>query len=291
MIYHFGNYKLQNLFEEDGFPQIHHISDLELKEEKGYQAMHYHMDRLEIIYIKEGEGIHTVGERQYHTKPGEVVIFNQKIPHEERAYGTMNLKFYCCAVTDMQLRGMGRNQIVSEGETPILDVRKDETIEKIFSALLSAGALGGENTREICSYLSAALISRLIEIKNISENIRGGAERSREQQDGDIVKQVRKYLDENYLKKVNLNQVAEAVSVSSFYLDRIFKKETGISVGQYLIHRKLGHAQSLLTDTDEPIVKIAEMVGYDNPSYFSQLFKKKFGVTPRAYRDNLGIVK
>lgn len=292
MIYHFANCELQNYFEEDGLPQIHHISDLELQGKKSYQAMHYHMDRLEIIYVVEGEGVHTVGENAYQTKAGDLILLNQKVPHEEKNRGKEGMRFYVCAVTGLHLKGMKENHMIKEGECPVIHTkREDEGVEQIFLALLKEGKRTGSFTKEICSLLAAALIVKIIEIKNMSEAVEDRTERGKEIQDGDIVKQVREYLDKNYLKKVNLNQIAEAVSVSSFYLDRMFKKETGISVTQYLIHRKLGHAQSLLTDTDDSVVKIAEMVGYDNPSYFSQLFKKKFGMTPKEYRENLGIIK
>ena len=79
MIYHFGDYNLEGIFEEGGFPKIHHVSCLKLKEGHEYQAMHSHSDRLEIVYVHDGEGIHTIGKRVYHTKPGDIVIFNQEI--------------------------------------------------------------------------------------------------------------------------------------------------------------------------------------------------------------------
>ena len=98
---------------------------------------------------------------------------------------------------------------------------------------------------------------------------------------------VQNYMEQNFRDKISLEDMSKIVSVSPWYLERVFKKYTGDSLNQYLIRLKLGYAQNLFRDTSKSIAQVAEEVGYDNPSYFSQLFKKKFGVTPGAYRKKL----
>lgn len=291
MIYHFGNYDLEDLFENGGFPKIHHVSHLKVKKEQGYQAMHSHMDRLEMIYVVEGDGLHTIGKKSYHTCPGDLIIFNQGVPHEERAYQEGTMKFYGCAVTGMKIKGMKENQLTQEKEEPILHMREeDEFIRNIFSTLFRECASENIMQRYICSQLAAVLIMKILEWKKIKmKDLNETSEN--EKKDGEIVREVLEYLDKNYREKIGLTQIAKTVGVSPYYLDRIFKSHTGTPIKQYIINRRLGRAQSLLTDTDYSIAQIAEMVGYDDPSYFGQLFKKKFSMAPGEYWEKLKVIR
>lgn len=68
------------------------------------------------------------------------------------------------------------------------------------------------------------------------------------------------------------------------YLGTIFKEEMNCSITIYIQNKRLAKAKELLRQTDYPISKIAEMVGYDNISYFSKLFRQKIGCQPGEYR-------
>ena len=103
----------------------------------------------------------------------------------------------------------------------------------------------------------------------------------------EIVLQVQEYLNQNFKEKITLKDAAQRVNINPCYLERIFKKNTGTSFTQYIMDRRLGYAQNLLRDTKKSIAQIAEESGYDNQSYFSQLFKKRFGCTPGAYRKKI----
>ena len=66
-----------------------------------------------------------------------------------------------------------------------------------------------------------------------------------------------------------------------------FKLYMKISPAQYILSLRMVNAQSLLENTEYNIGEIAEIVGYDNPLYFSRVFKKEYGVSPAQYRKNL----
>lgn len=70
------------------------------------------------------------------------------------------------------------------------------------------------------------------------------------------------------------------------YLSRVFKEETGYNYSTFLSNIRLKKAEYLLTNTVEKVQSIAEMVGYSNVSYFSTIFKKKYGVNPYEFRRN-----
>lgn len=76
------------------------------------------------------------------------------------------------------------------------------------------------------------------------------------------------------------------MSVSNFI--RRFKAHTGLPPQQYITRFRMSHAKELLTSSQLPITDIARIVGYDNPLYFSRMFKKETCVSPRAYRLSTG---
>jgi two-component system response regulator YesN len=81
-----------------------------------------------------------------------------------------------------------------------------------------------------------------------------------------------------------LEEIAAALSVSKNHYSTLFKRETGTSLWAYLTEIRMSKARELLRDTDMRSHEIAYAVGYDNPSYFSKLFKKLNNQTPQEYR-------
>ena len=95
---------------------------------------------------------------------------------------------------------------------------------------------------------------------------------------------VMSWIEAHYHEKISIDQLAAALHLSNNYLSRIFREETGTSISDYLIARRIKQACRLLDTTDLPVSLIADTIGYDNPSYFIHLFKKVMGVTPLKYR-------
>jgi len=99
-----------------------------------------------------------------------------------------------------------------------------------------------------------------------------------------VVGQVKEYIRIHLGEEINRGTVARQVYLNPDYLARIFKKETGKSIGAYLMEKRLHEAKKLLVQSSIHINEIAQRVGYDNFSYFSQIFKEKTGMTPGEYR-------
>ena len=78
--------------------------------------------------------------------------------------------------------------------------------------------------------------------------------------------------------------MSEHVGLSSSYLCRIFKEETGLSMNAYITNLRMSKAGELLNDTNSYIKEVAISVGFEDQLYFSRLFKRYSGVTPSEYR-------
>lgn len=92
------------------------------------------------------------------------------------------------------------------------------------------------------------------------------------------------YIQDNYSKKISLASVADHVGLSSGYLCRIFKDETGVSINSYINNLRMTRAGELLADKNSYIKEVAISVGFEDQLYFSRLFKRYYGVTPSEYR-------
>ena len=102
-----------------------------------------------------------------------------------------------------------------------------------------------------------------------------------------VTKKAIDYLKKNYHRQVTLNEVAKAVYVSPFYISRMFKKETGKTMTEYLNDLRIDNACVLLEDVQYKVYQVGEMVGISDAHYFSRMFKNSLGVTPSEYRNKL----
>lgn len=100
-----------------------------------------------------------------------------------------------------------------------------------------------------------------------------------------VVEQIVDYIGDHYSEKISLDQIAENMYLSSFYISRIFKSETGNTPIRHLINVRLEKAKELLENGYQgSIQEVAAMVGYDDAYHFSKLFKKRYGISPSQAR-------
>lgn len=99
-----------------------------------------------------------------------------------------------------------------------------------------------------------------------------------------LVFEIKKYLDENYAKKITLDELSERYHINKFYLSRIFKDQFDISIIDYLLQIRVTNAKNMLRFTDQSAEEIGLLCGIGDVYYFSRVFKKIEGVNVREYR-------
>ena len=99
-----------------------------------------------------------------------------------------------------------------------------------------------------------------------------------------LILQIEKYVDEHLEQPLSVGDVADAMYMNPDYLSRVFKSKKGIALKEYILEEKMHAAQVLLQTTNLPISIIASKLGYDNYSYFSQVYRKVMGVSPTSER-------
>lgn len=100
------------------------------------------------------------------------------------------------------------------------------------------------------------------------------------------VNRVLDYIEQNLSHPLTNKAIGEALNYNSNYLNRLILQHTGMTLHQYLLHRKLARAATLIHSTNLPIGEIAMMLGFHSPSHFSNYFKQATGVSPAQYRKN-----
>lgn len=159
-----------------------------------------------------------------------------------------------------------------DGELAKIFEKLDDTVKfntDIFFEMLEAKNL--KNTK------SEFLLSKLYEL--ISVLFESTASKT------DYTKAVSDYIKANYARKIYVSDIAENLNLNSRYLSRLFKKEKGMSIQEYVINYKMKKAQFLLSKGLN-VSEASRAVGYDDIFTFSKMFKKHIGVTPSLYRTN-----
>lgn len=101
-----------------------------------------------------------------------------------------------------------------------------------------------------------------------------------------LLDQVREYIDSHYMEfDFSLTSAAKFIHMSPSHLSIIFKKEIGMTFISYLTDLRIKRAKQLLSSTDLMVYEISSSVGYENYAYFSTVFKKNVGLSPKEYRN------
>ncbi len=130
-----------------------------------------------------------------------------------------------------------------------------------------------EPVEEICAWIVKVLDTFMDEVYA-----------TRETRNLPVIRQAVSYIKEHFREDLTLEDVAQAVHFSSYYVSRLFKEELGMNFIEYLTRIRVEEAKRLLLETSQTVSEIAASVGYQDPSYFTKVFKKIEGQTPTEFR-------
>lgn len=108
---------------------------------------------------------------------------------------------------------------------------------------------------------------------------RGGKEGT-----GTLYLEMERYIEQNFRSKVTLDEVAENLHANRSYLSRLYKSKTGINLFEAILNKRIEAAKGYLLNTDMKAYEISDMVGFEDAGYFSRVFKKQVGVSPKEYK-------
>ena len=176
------------------------------------------------------------------------------------------------------------------------DVRHRLNLAIVGIALCARAAIEGGVAPETAYRLSGYYINKCDEAQDpahilhhrnraIEELTGRVAEKLQKPRTSGYVDKCRDYVRKHYREKIYLEDIAASIGVSPTYLSRLFKKETGTCLQDFINEERVFRAANLLLYSDLPLPEIAHYVGFPNQSYMGKIFKKLKNMTPRAYRD------
>lgn len=235
--------------------------------------IHHHKDFYELILITSGEWQHTINNTTSVLPAGTLLIFKPGVTHKLFTEPFKSTHFVVCIEQHYFEKYMNRVfpqfdlHTFSDYISKPISREKSKYIEHI-------GATICKNAKFI-----QAMADEIIYI-SISDFTYSSGALDCNTYVADIVQKLNNQLYMN----TSVKDICSQYPYSHSMLLREFKKLTGMTVVEYKTQQKLKHACQLLSNTDAPIIEIASQLQYDSVSYFLQLFKKAYNMTPTEYR-------
>jgi len=134
---------------------------------------------------------------------------------------------------------------------------------------------------------SLGVLYEMIQLLKLSLGkwIREGKQNESKENIHAIIVKTKSYLDNNYHKDLSVEEVSEIAGLSISHFCMLFKQETGYTFLEYLTNCRIEKAQYILKNSHVKVYQVAPLVGYQDPRYFTQVFKKVTGMTPSEYRE------
>ena len=235
---------------------------------------HWH-EHTEILYFLSGDGCVSCGTNKINIKQGDLVTINSCELHSIYSDGV--LEYYVMIINPSMFKDVGCENILFKtkiaGDTAVDGYFKEIFREKDEKKNGYDMVIKGD------VYKLLAHLMRNYETVRLSDR-ENSSYMTRQQRLSEILK----YIEENYAGNVNTAQLAEKCYLSEYYFCRFFKKETGVSLTEYINRMRIEKSKVLLKNTQLSLAEIANQVGFSDVNYFCRIFKKYTGNTPNSVR-------
>ncbi|HHV09448.1 MAG TPA: AraC family transcriptional regulator [Clostridiales bacterium] len=251
--------------------------------QKDEGAYHSH-DFPEMAFIMSGNGRYRIEDCIYEVTEGDLLIMNPGIKHQALLLegNEFPATEFFVGFSNIHLKGQPKNHLPLPDGGHILHTTGDlrQKLFKICSSIVSENAV----CREGRYFMLKAYLMQMILLvaREQCEPVMTSSGCTFESSNKKyVVEQIISYFEDHYNDKVSLDQIAENMYLSPFYISKIFKSETGDTPIRHLINIRLEKARELLENGwGGSIQEIAASVGYDDAYHFSKLFKKRYGTSP-----------
>jgi AraC-like DNA-binding protein len=207
----------------------------------------------------------------------DLVIINPNVPHTETGLNSKPLEYIVLGISGAELASVGS----FNGQFLILKDTENKELTACIYNVLREMELKNPGYEEVCQAYAEILIIRLM--RNIAISAGGRPQGS---SDNPHCVTVKRYIELHFKESLTLDQLAAEAHMNKYYLSHAFKREYGVSPIHYLLSLRIEESKYLLSETDLTMSQIAQVLGFSSPSYFSQVFHRTQGISPKAYRQN-----
>lgn len=262
----------------------------EFRRVEGKSVDYYHWHQcLEILYIEAGVGIVVVDNQQYTLRPGRIFIFPQgklhKVTVEEspKNHYKRNILHIDASVLATyfhafnEFRHILENISATDARAFVYDLSERQDYIRGMFDVYALKYQAVSNKVEVM----AVLLLNLFQLFSDDAFVRTAAT-------GKISSQIMRLIERDFRRRVTLQDIADSLAISQSYASRVFRKETGGTIQEYLMIRRVKYACDLLENSELPVAEIAQRAGFNHVTYFIRCFKELMGCAPLRYKTKHG---
>ena len=240
--------------------------------------LHCHEDCAEMLLILQGRGSYTVGLYRTEVEAGDVILIGQGVAHDEFPQTDDLYQTLCLTFGSLALPEREPGQFLEAQRTPVFHHPPQ---------FLEMAALGGIINRhaEIHQPGDEALCQHMARgILELTAQMTVQDSRAPLSEQAALIAKLEAYIGGHYTEDLTIDRLSRLFYISPYHLSHLFKEQTGYSLKQYILRRRIGEAQTRLYSTRDSVQQIAASVGFEDAGYFSRLFTKYIGLPPVEYR-------
>jgi len=250
-------------------------------------------DFWELVFVDHGKVLCSCDQGEIEVGEGEIIFFKPNEFHSSRALSTsfnaLNVSFECKSNAMKSLENYHAKLDKSLIYFLISFLKEcNMTYEMPKNRLLTKlvkkkdVVLGSEQL--IRTYLEQFLILLL---RSMSQKKQFMMFPSKEMMQHHLVADIKKYVDENVQKNISVEDLCRHLGYSKTYVSRLFHEQTGNTLAKYVNETKIHKAKELLRESNLNVTEISAQLAFDNPQYFSRVFKKFCKMSPTQFKNSL----
>ena len=259
--------------------------------ESGSFMWHWHPE-IEITYVQKGTMCYKVNHMVYHLKEGDIVFNNSGALHS----GTMENQKDCAYIPvtfDSRLiygffqstvNSKYVDPVIQDSMLPAICIDQSEPWHKPFREYLLRIIDLDEKKPDFYELDITICLQSMWRL--LLEHITYEPQASRENSlEYDRIKKILSYIEENYQNKITLNDIAGHIHLCESECTRLFKRHMNTTLFAFLQDYRIERSLEFLQD-DQPVSAVADKAGFSDPNYYSKVFAKIKGCSPREYRNH-----
>ena len=249
------------------------------KYEGDWQSLAHTHQFSELFYVLSGEGAFYIEDDKIPVKADDLMIINPHVEHTEKTLPNDPMEYIVFGVEGLAFSFIDPDQDNTKGYS-FYSYGSDKNQFINFAQLMMREFHEKKpGFEKVCHGLLQVLLVYISRKQNLSVISDSSFQLSKE------CALAKRYIDVNYAQNITLDSLAEITHINKFYLAHSFTECIGQSPINYLTDRRLEACKELLTSSNLSVAQVASSVGFSSQSYFSQIFRKKTGMTPRQYRN------
>lgn len=233
----------------------------------------------ELFYVTRGNGKFLVEDDSFSVNVNDLIIVNPNVTHTELGIPGTTFEYVVLGIQGLQFQPSESGQHFNYNKYNLSNFEKE--LQFCLHALINELRSKEDYYEAVCQNLYEILIYYIFRKTKTELSVASSKKITKE------CRFIEEYIDEHYTEDITLQTLSDLTFMNKYYLVHAFKNYKGTSPINYLIDKRIEESQHLLANTNYPVSKISDQIGFSSQSYFSQVFRKRTGLTPNQYRKSI----